>query len=180
MTHLIRNSKVNIVHIYTNATIIPAEDILVLMQNPKVYVTISDYPIEAARRKNKFISTLAQRKIHCEVRTMNWIDMGGLNPTIDNNPRALKRRFANCSSRKLCHNLIDGEYHLCPRSGHGQLLGQFPKNPSDSVRFRGRHDPSGFQNELRQLLQKEYITACTKCNVDAGQEIIPAIQLERK
>jgi len=180
LTHLIRNKKVNIVHVYTNATIIPAEAIMSLMQNPKVYVTVSDYPIEVARRKNQFISALAQRKIHYEVRTLNWIDMGGLNPTVNNSPQALKRRFANCTSRKICNNLIEGEYHLCPRSGHGQLLGQFPKDPSDSVSFRNRHDPQSFRTELQQLLRKEYIIACTKCNVDTGQEIRPAIQLTDK
>ncbi|MEQ8200712.1 MAG: radical SAM protein [Syntrophomonadaceae bacterium] len=178
LTYLIRNRKINIVQVFTNATVIPAEDILELLQNRKVFITISDYPIEVARRKNQFIAVLTQRQIHYTISATNWNDMGGLNPPTESNPLVLKNRFANCS-RKICHNLMDGEYHLCARSGHGQQLGQFPRDPSDSVHFRGRHDPPGFQNELRQLLRKEYISACTKCNGDAGQEISPAIQLHR-
>jgi len=178
MAHLIESPKVSIIHIFTNATIMPSQEVMAWMGHPKVYLTISSYPQGLSRRQEQLQAALERRQAHFSISVSNWNDMGGLDPGLNDSPAVLKARFATCS-RKICHNLVDGAYHICSRSGHGQRLGQFPPDPADSVPFRGRIDPRQFQESFRRLLARDYISACCYCYGDAGPVIPAAIQLER-
>ncbi|NLN86261.1 MAG: radical SAM protein [Syntrophomonadaceae bacterium] len=178
MIHLIKHPQVDIVHLFINATIMPAGEVLALVGHPKVYLTISKYPRGLSRRDKELQEALKQRGARYIVTENNWRDMGGFDPGLDDSPQELKERFASCSIN-ICHNIIDGAYHLCARSGHGQRLGQFPPDPNDSVPFRGRHDPREFQEGLRRLLARDYISACRQCHGGAGPVVPAAIQMGR-
>lgn len=179
LNHLIQQPKVNIVHIFTNATIMPAPGVMDLVSHPKVYLTISKYPDGLSRCTEELRAALKQRRAHYTVTESDWRDMGGFDPGLNDSPQVLKERFAACAI-KICHNLFDGAFHVCPRSGHGQRLGQSPPDSSDSVPFRDRHDPREFQEGLRRVLAKDFIAACRKCNGTGGTILPAAVQIGRK
>lgn len=178
VSYLIQKNKIGLVHIITNGSIIPGIDILQLLQHRKILVTISNFTVEVSPNKPRFISTLEANHINYIVESNRWRDLGGFNPVVDSSAEALMHRFANCKS-KLCHNLSNGEYHVCPRSIHGEQLGQFSPNDSDKVIFRGRKNPQAIRKELRELLHKEYITACSKCTGSMEKILSPGIQMDR-
>jgi len=177
VSHLIKQDKIDLVHLFTNGSIIPGKDILQLLQHRKILVSVSSIPAEVSPNKPRFIATLEENHINYRIEDNLWRDLGGLNPAVDSSAEALKHRFANCSS-KGCHNLSNGEYHVCPRSVHGEQLGQFSPDDSDRVIFRGRKNPQAFRKELRKLLQKEYLAACSKCKGNKEETLNPGIQMD--
>jgi hypothetical protein len=178
VSYLIQQNKIGLVHLFTNGSIIPEADILHLLQHRKILVTISSIPVEVSPNKPRFIATLEANHINYIVEHNMWRDMGGFNPDVDTSAEALKHRFANCCS-KICHNISNGEYHLCPRSVHGKHLGQFPSADSDRVIFRDRKNPQAFRKELRELFRKEYLAACGRCTGSREKTLSPGIQMDR-
>ncbi|MCK7475276.1 MAG: hypothetical protein MZV49_21340 [Rhodopseudomonas palustris] len=49
--HLILQDKIDLVHLFTNGSIIPGADILHLLQHRKILVTISSYPVEVSPKQ---------------------------------------------------------------------------------------------------------------------------------
>lgn len=176
VSYLIQHNKINLVHLFTNGSIIPGSDILQLLQHRKILVSVSSFPAEVSPNKPRSIAALEANHINYKIEDHLWRDLGGFNPIVDSGAEVLKHRFANCSS-KGCHNIMNGEYHLCPRSVHGEQLGQFEPDKSDKVVFRNRKNPQAFEKELQGLLRKEYLTACSKCTGNPEETLRPGIQM---
>jgi hypothetical protein len=175
LAHLIEQDRIGTVQVATNGTIIPPAEILRLLAHPKVVVSVSNYPLELAPNKPVLLACLKEHGVNfVRWESTHWDDFGGFAPHVDTTVAALIERFGQCKGRRY-HNLIDGEFHLCPRSAHGSRLGQFPVDPTDSVRFRGRQDRQQVRAEIRKLCRKQYVAACTKCKGGMGT-ITPAIQ----
>lgn len=175
LSHMINQRKIDLIHIFTNGSIIPEPDIMQLLKHRKLLVSISSFPNEVSRNKLRFIAEMEKNNINYIVEEKMWRDLGGFKPVVDNSFEALKKRFAKCYSRG-CHNLSNGEYHVCPRSVHGQALGQFTPDNSDKVVIRGRKDHLVVRKELLALRQKEYVNACRKCTGTLEEDVIPGTQ----
>jgi len=176
LSHLIQQNKIGLLHLFTNGSIIPGAKILQLLKHRKILVSVSSFPAEVSPNKARFIDILEENHINYKIEDHLWRDLGGFNPDVDSRPETLRRRFANCSI-KGCHNLSNGEYHLCPRSVHGGQLGQFVPDASDKVVIRNRKDPHAFKKERQALLRKEYLAACSRCTGKPGETVYPGIQL---
>lgn len=176
LSHLIQQNKIGLLHLFTNGSVIPKAEIMQLLKHRKILVSVSSFPAEVSPNKARFIDILEENHINYKIEDHLWRDLGGFNPDVDSRPEALKRRFAGCSV-KGCHNLIHGEYHLCPRSAHGGQLGQFVPAASDKVVVRNRKDPPAFKKERQALLRKEYLAACSRCTGKPEETVYPGIQM---
>jgi hypothetical protein len=179
ISYMISKRKIDLIHIFTNASIIPDHNIMPLLKNRKMLISISSFPVEAFSEKPHFIAAMKENNVNYMLEEKLWSNLGGFNPTVDVSVEAMKKRFANCYSRG-CHNISNGEYHVCPRSVHGQVLGQFKPDDSDKVIIRGRNDHHAVKKELLALRQKDYIQACSKCTGMKEEGIIPGIQMEKR
>ena len=174
--HLISRDKIDLVHLFSNGSVIPKPDMMQLLRNHKIILTVSSVPVNVSPNKRRFIDSLEVNHINFIVANNLWRDLGGFSPDVNNSVDVLKKRFSKCGSQ-VCHQLINGKYHLCPRSGHGEQLGQFSPDGSDSIIFRNRRNPMAFNNELQKLLNKDYITACTRCTGTNDATLSPGIQI---
>ncbi len=179
ISYMINRRKIDLIHIFTNGSIIPKPDVMRLLKSRKVLVSVSSFPVEASPNKPRFIAAMEKNNINYNMEEKLWRDLGGFNPVVDDSVEAMKNRLAKCYSRG-CHNLSNGEYHLCPRSVHGQALGQFKPDESDKVIIRGRKDHQAVRHELQALRNKEYIQACGKCSGMLIENIMPGIQMNEK
>lgn len=176
---LVGQKKIKLIRLITNGSIIPDARMLEQLQHKKIIVSVSNYPESVSPGTKHLIEILRKHRINYLMEDNLWIDMGGFNPAVDDSQEALKRRFGECS-RKQCHNISRGEYHLCPRSVHGERLGQFAPDASDKIQFRGMRDPKKFKAQLHQLLQKDYLQACTKCKGEQGAVIMKGRQMAKE
>ena len=61
LSYMISTTKIDLIHLFTNGSIIPESDILQLLKHRKVLVTISSFQVEASPNKPRFIA--ARKKI---------------------------------------------------------------------------------------------------------------------
>lgn len=175
ISHVLQKDQVGMIHFFTNGTIIPGAETRRLLQNERILVSISAFPTEVAKKKKQLLKTLQEENINTIDEHLLWTDLGGFTPTVETGEAVLKARFAGCC-RKVCHNLMHGEYHLCPRSAHGGQLSQYIKIKKDFVNCRNRQDRQVARRELRLLFRREYISACQNCLGNSGRIIPPGIQ----
>ena len=147
-----------------------------MMKHRKVLVSISSFPVEASPNKPRFIDAMEKYNINYTVEEKLWGDLGGFNPSVDDSVEALKIRLANCYSRG-CHNLSNGEYHICPGRFMARLWDSLNRTTLDKVIIRGRKDHQAVRKELQALRNKEYIQACGTCSGTLEENVIPGIQL---
>ena len=77
VSYLIGQKKIGLVHLFTNGSIIPGKDILQLLQQRKIMITISSFPVEVSPTKPRFIATMDENHINYRVEYNLWRDLGG-------------------------------------------------------------------------------------------------------
>ena len=157
---LIKSNKIQKIEIVTNGTIIPKDKKLIeLLKNKKITVSISKYPIV---NQNTLIEFLQNNNINYRIDNMKyWMDYG--KPKKRNKTeKELKKQFSRCNS--VCKSLVNGQFHLCPRSSHGTDLGILTNNEEDYLDLLDNTLSTKEKKErLNKLLKKEYIMACDYC-----------------
>ncbi len=174
---LIAHEKVLGISFVTNATIIPKESILALLEHPKVFISISDYGM--LEKLSKIVALFEKRGIAFELFTsQHWIKVGGTEFR-DKSKEQLQFEYLRCTNGEGCKMVENGMLHICDRSARMFMLGKFKSN----------HDygPISFNSiECREIIKQiylaDYADACNYCdyaNVDA-QIIEPAEQIGSK
>ena len=170
ISHLINQDKIDMVNLISAGSFMPGADMLQLLKSRKIMVTISSFPAEPSPGVFRFIDTMKANRVNFIVKDI-WRDLNSFNPAVDKSPRVLKRRFAGCLSKGL-HNLINGQYHLCPRAANIKQAGHILPDNDDSIMFRDSINPSLFRKRLRKLLKRDYLAACGICEGSHKETII--------
>jgi len=179
LEYLKKARKIKTILLVTNGTIIPSSELLVALKHRKIHVFISNY-IRLNTKINEVFALCRQHGINVRLEGLVWRDMGGG----ANKQRSCKENqqiFDKCY--RECHELFNGEYHLCSRSSNATFIGMVERKESDYADIRHSGDKKKRKNakrNLRQLLQRiKYITACEHCmgNRDDNPIIVEAEQL---
>lgn len=155
-------SKVKTVEIVTNGTIVPNENLISVLQNPKLKIQISDYG-ELSRNKEKIKDLCKKNNIACVIRgsdEKNWFDAGDLHFR-GRSQKELKKQFKKCG--EICRSLHDGKLYFCPRASFGTKLG-IPNIESEYVDFCEDSDTKYLRDEIYLYNQKKYLLACNYCD----------------
>ena len=176
---LLKSDKIQRIEIVTNGTIIPKEKRLIRqLRNPKIIVCISEYPMV---KSEELIAFLNNNSIKYRIDKMNfWMDYG--KPYKRNKSiKELKKQFNRC--HYVCKSLVNGEFHLCPRSSHGTDLGIIKDNEDDYLNLLDDSlSTLEKKKRLRKLLKKKYIIACDYCiyGTRESKKVPVAEQLRKK
>ena len=167
--------KVGGIRIITNGTILPPESWLASLRLSKVNVFISNY-IGIGVKTNEVYRFLKDGGVNVCVSTVPWFNyhhnFAGYHRPADE----LKKIYRNC--HVACHELLNGEIHLCPTSAHGMYLGLIPRDEHSfvSIRHNGAEkEKKEIVRKLRHLLENQIPNACDFCSGDSG-EIIPVAE----
>ncbi|MCI8938505.1 MAG: radical SAM protein [Dorea sp.] len=177
LNYLIYHDKVLGITFVTNATITPSERILKLLENPKVYITISDY----GNLDNLYniVSLFEKREIAFELMpNMIWQKVGGTEYRNKELPQ-LKFEYLRCGNGMGCKMVENGYLHICDRSARMFMLNQ----------FESTHDYTSLlcevnerKERIRDIYMADYADACNHCdyaNVDT-EKIEPAEQIGKQ
>ena len=158
---LLKSNKIQRIEIVTNGTIIPKEkEIIKKLKDKRIIVCISQYPIVNNERLVKF---LKENNINYRIDKMTyWMNYGHTNKR-NKTEKELKRQFERCNH--VCKSLVNGQFHLCPRSSHGTDLGLIKNNEKDYVDLlNSKLSINDKQKAIQKLLKKKYIQACDYCD----------------
>jgi len=186
--HLIINKlsnedKIKKIAIYTNGTIIPAEDKMECLKNKKVILFITDYGVLSGKLE-ELKEYLGRNNIaYYAEKAKGWTDCAGIkkHSRTKDDQRAL---FRNCCAKNTT-TLLDGKLYRCPFSANADKLHAIPVFQGDYVDIlqysRSKGDAGSVKNALRTLLfEKDYLETCDYCNGRSfdDAEITPAVQVK--
>ena len=158
------------VEVVSNGTIIPSQEILDVMKNPKVKLQISDYG-NFSRKRDELKAICDEQGIECVVRgsdEKNWFDAGDLHFR-GRSKSEIRSQFRHCG--EICRNYLDGRLYYCQRAAFGTKL-SIPDKESDYVDFTKDLDKKGLRKQIHRLNQRKWLIACNYCNVGT-KEYIP-------
>lgn len=147
------------VELTTNATVIPKDEILTILQNPKMFARVSDY--STVTTTNKFIEKLEENNIRYTImRELMWRDSGEpiKNGKSENHLRYI---YADCENSKVCKTLLKGKIYACARSASLYDLGYL----DDTEGYIDIYEQADLKNALKIFFaDKDIDTACDYCN----------------
>lgn len=158
---LLKSDKIQRIELVTNGTIIPNnKELLQLLQNKRINVSISKYPYS---KIDELTKVLKENNISYKIDDIKfWLSYGKLNKR-NKKVKKIKKQYRKCNH--VCKSMVNGEIHLCPRSSHGKDLGiiNVPENEYLNILDKTLSIKEK-QQKFNKLLKKKYITACDYCD----------------
>ena len=169
------SDKVGSIRIITNGTITPADHLLKYLRLTKVHILISNY-VHVGARTNEIFTFLKEAGTDVRVVTSAWYNYHHDFSGFKRSAEEVEKIYKQCNV--ACHEMLNGEIHLCPTSAHGMYLGLIPQDENSFVSIRHDGTPQAKRKiivKLRKLLTQTIPNACSYCSGDSG-EIIPAAE----
>lgn len=184
-------SKKQIQHIQiiSNGTIIPSQELIDAMKNPKVILSLSDYScIENIKEKLKYEEIL---KLCSDngVNAKHWLtkkgDMWVGRNLINNNNICDKELSVKNFNQCFCFNnpkvflFAKGKLHICPPSVYLYLNKKDFKFPEDEIIDVINTKEKILTKQIYALMSKKYFCLCSRCNAFENKDVrhIPGEQL---
>lgn len=182
LKRLLDEPKVKKVVIYTNGTILPAEDKISCLKNDKVLFMITDYG-KLSRKLGALIEMLEREHIaYYSEKARGWTDCASIsrhNRLVEAN----KALFKNCCAKNTA-TLSNGKLYRCPFSANASRLMAIPDFAPDYIDLFKIGKVPGTQKDIKNMVRsfilgKDSLCACDYCNGRSFQdtEILPAIQI---
>lgn len=155
--------KISMVRIMTNGTVIPDKNTLNVLKkyNDRNYVYVTIY----GDKSKKVLDKLDEYDIRYEKSdpSAEWRDSGNTDYR-DRSVEELKDFYSRCFSKDMCNCMLNGEYHICPRSAHAKDLNYIPDYKNDYVNLR-KGSVNSRINKLNILKKRDYIDCCNHCDL---------------
>ena len=120
--------KVGILYLYTNATIVPDDDICQLLHDAGVFVVISGYTTVRTRIE-EFVKKMNTHRVFYMIAPMgeNWFDMNSIVKKED-----AERKSSNCNATN-CPEIEDGKFYKCAFLLQARKIGAIPQDERDYI-----------------------------------------------
>lgn len=178
LNHLLANKNIKLINIVTNGTIVPNDELLTILKNPKIQVTVSDYG-NVAKNKDKVIEKLQEYKIRYKVlEAMVWVDRGEIKHRRYTLTK-MEEMFQICISK--CTTLMNGKIYNCEVYSNGVNLGYIEELENEVIDIRNitRKD---FTSAYKSFNSQKSIHACNYCGevtYKEGNTVQAGIQLTK-
>lgn len=173
LRHLLSHKKIKHINVITNGTIVPGDELVDVLQNGRIQVTVSDYG-EVAKNKDKLLAYLEKNKIkHKVLEALTWVDRGEIKKR-GRTREELAGLFNTCISK--CTTFMNGKMYNCEIYSNGANLGYIEERADEVIDIRNI-SKKDFSKALRLLNTRESLHACDycgevtyneKCTVKAG------------
>lgn len=164
--------KIGIVHIFTNGTVVPGEELLKALRNERVMVYISNYQYALSEnlRENR-AKTLEKLKssgiAYFEGKKEDWLDYRSFD-RFSYSQSELERNFADCFLNE-CNRLYRGTLYTCPHQYAGVNL-ELVK-PVDGVIDIHDFTTNELVKKLEEFRALKSIDACMNCKLPYNAEV---------
>lgn len=156
--------KIKFVEITSNGTILPPEEILDLLKNPKVCVLLSDYGKVNSKKANRTYKYLKQNQICVQnLKNREWIQAGNIERRKKSKMR-LKYEYFHCNARKDCRTLYRGRLYVCGRAPILDELGLLTDDSSFIDIRKMKADKIIGKKLLYEFFKNDYAESCAYCD----------------
>ena len=168
-------------HIFTNGTVVPSDDLCELLSKERFEVFISNYQITLNERLSDnvraTIEKLKQYNVNfLESRRQGWLDFADFGLICDDEEK-VKDRFRNCFVH-TCNRLFKGVLYHCPHEYAGAQLGHFDSN-ADILHIH-EYTTEELAEKFDEYKDKEFFESCKYCKLPYDAEpVLSGIQMEK-
>lgn len=159
------SDKIDKFIITTNGTVLPKEDILEVLKNNNVILSVSNYSNKLEKLKSKVervVGTYEDNNIKHYVRNnIEWYDFGDLRIKNNMSEEELIRHFDSCTAP--FRGLNDGKFYYCHLNTSAVLTKLFSPNENDYVNLSDVSSEDLIKFDLG-FTNLGYITFCDNCN----------------
>ena len=183
------NNKIHNCLIATNCILLPKQEILDILKNPKFIIRISSYGSINEINKQKFEELLVTNNIrykfhHYAKKKDVWSNLGEIDIK-KKSKTEVENIYKNCTF-KVCLTLENGIIARCARATVAHFLQKFKPRKNDFINIR---NPFFAINELKKYINATpkhdakgtpfggVMMACYYCNGTSGDSIVPGEQL---
>ena len=171
--------------IATNGTLIPIENVMLLLKERKVTVRISDYGLpQYVETVNKLIYKLTQNSVpyllyQFVLNNGTWIDFGGIEVKYpEKSKRIIADRYWNCGFRD-CLTLENSIIGYCSRSTIAPKIQGYEYKEKDYLMLKRFKDKTALRWKLLNYTYRKHpMNCCRYCYGMEGKVVKPAIQIE--
>ncbi len=159
------SEKIDKFIITTNGTVLPKQEILEVLKNNNVILSVSNYSNKLEKLKSKVervVETYRETSINHYVRNdIEWYDFGDLRIKNNMSEEELIHHFDSCTAP--FRGLNDGKFYYCHLNTSAVLTKLFPLNDNDYVNLSevSAEDLIKFDLGFTEL---GYLTFCDNCN----------------
>lgn len=175
LNEVLKIEKIQKIEFTTNASVIPNDRILKLLQNKKIHIKISEYPniIDYSRLAEVFDKYKIKYKVE---KAIKWIKTGNLEKR-NRSFSEIKSQYLNCSAAKMCRTVLNGKLYVCSKAASLAELGYI--SGSESVDLL---DVANLRENIKEFFQITAANACDYCDIASSEEelVEPAIQIKGK
>lgn len=178
LTELLKIENIGYIKSFTNATVVPSDELCEIMKNPRFMLQISNYEKSATGKllENIFITRkkLEEKGVKfLFTKNFEWLDFSSFDENKNNDSAdQLKKVFDNCFLIN-CHRVYKGKLYRCPHQYAGIQLEKLKEIVPECLDI---HSMS--QTELADTLEKfenvDYIDACKYCSLPFDAQPVPA------
>ena len=159
------SDKIDKFIITTNGTVLPKEEILEVLKNNNVILSVSNYSNKLEKLKSKVdrvLGTYQENNINHYVRNnIEWYDFGDLRIKNNMSEEELINHFDSCTAP--FRGLNDGKFYYCHLNTSAVLTKLFPPNENDYVNLSEVYPKDLIKFDLG-FTELGYITFCDNCN----------------
>jgi organic radical activating enzyme len=159
------SDKIDKFIITTNGTVLPREEILQVLKNNNVILSVSNYSNKLEKLKSKVdrvLATYQEKNINHYVRNnIEWYDFGDLRIKNNMSEEELINHFDSCTAP--FRGLNDGKFYYCHLNTSAVLTKLFPLNDNDYVNLSDVSSEDLIKFDLG-FTELGYITFCDNCN----------------
>jgi organic radical activating enzyme len=159
------SDKIDKFIITTNGTVLPKEEILEVLKNNNVILSVSNYSNKLEKLKSKVekvVDTYKVNNINHYVRNnIEWYDFGDLRIKNNMSEEDLINHFDSCTAP--FRGLNDGKFYYCHLNTSAVLTKLFPLNDNDYVNLSDVSSEDLIKFDLG-FTELGYITFCDNCN----------------
>jgi organic radical activating enzyme len=159
------SDKIDKFIITTNGTVLPKEEILEVLKNNNLILSVSNYSNKLEKLKSKVervIETYKENNINHYVRNnIEWYDFGDLRIKNNMSEEELINHFDSCTAP--FRGLNDGKFYYCHLNTSAVLTKLFSLNDNDYVNLSEVSAENLIKFDLG-FTELGYITFCDNCN----------------
>lgn len=178
---LLELENIGYIQIFTNATVVPDEELIEILKSPRIIVQVSDYYEFVDDNRKKKIDTAKEIIVregiqHKFIANSSWMDMNCFEK-LDKSPEAVQECLRSCALAN-CHRLFQGILYKCPHQYAGVQQGKLKLLEGEYVEIH-RFSDEQLAKELAALKKIEYLDACEHCSIiDGPVEVPPGEQMD--
>ena len=172
LEYLLKEEKVLGIMLITNSMLLPKDDVLPLLADPKILVEVSDYG--QLEKMSRLIHILEDSKVNFKVLTeQTWTDMGGIEYR-NRTAEELRFTYMNCDQSRVIKGMHNGRFYTCARSARMTALGAYD-SLNDSFELSEDDTPEQVREKLIHMYYSDHADSCNYCDLGAlPTKVIPA------